>query len=76
MRSAILLLLIMICFDATAGVYRQHAYSLYGQPRYAENFEHLEYVNPNAPKGGASCALWDQAHLIPSIRIPSKAQAR
>ena len=52
MRSAILLLLIMICFDATAGVYRQHAYSLYGQPHYAENFEHLEYVNPNALKGG------------------------
>ncbi|MFN7709602.1 MAG: extracellular solute-binding protein [Holosporales bacterium] len=29
-----------------------HAIVRYGEPRYAADFKHLEYVNPNAPKGG------------------------
>ena len=37
---------------AWATLYRQHGYSLYGQPKYPANFEHLDYVNPDAPKGG------------------------
>jgi microcin C transport system substrate-binding protein len=28
------------------------ALALYGKPKYAENFTHFEYANPNAPKGG------------------------
>ena len=45
-------LLLLIWSDAQAAVYRQHAYSLYGEPRYPANFQHLDYVNPDAPKGG------------------------
>ncbi|WP_081622166.1 extracellular solute-binding protein [Endozoicomonas elysicola] len=30
----------------------QHAISLYGQPKYSENFQFFDYVNPRAPKGG------------------------
>ena len=30
----------------------QHAISLHGTPKYAPDFEHLDYVNPDAPKGG------------------------
>lgn len=31
----------------------KHAITLYEeQPRYGENFQHFDYVNPNAPKGG------------------------
>ena len=29
-----------------------HALSLIGEPKYGPNFEHLDYVNPDAPKGG------------------------
>src|SRR5262249_29833435 len=31
-----------------------HASSLIGKPRYAAGFAHFDYVNPNAPKGGAA----------------------
>ena len=30
----------------------RHAASLTGEPRYPEGFEHFDYVNPDAPKGG------------------------
>ncbi|MEQ8480612.1 MAG: extracellular solute-binding protein [Hoeflea sp.] len=30
----------------------RHATALVGEPKYAEGFERLDYVNPNAPKGG------------------------
>ncbi|UUC95698.1 extracellular solute-binding protein [Comamonas sp. C11] len=29
-----------------------HGYALWGQPRYAVDFKHFDYVNPQAPKGG------------------------
>ncbi len=31
----------------------QHALSLYGTPKYPATFQHFDYVNPDAPKGGA-----------------------
>ena len=51
-RSLVLTLLLATALPSWATLYRQHGYSLYGQPRYPENFEHLDYVNPDAPKGG------------------------
>ena len=33
--------------DASTGI------ALYGTPKYPENFQHFDYVNPDAPKGGA-----------------------
>ena len=29
-----------------------HAMAMHGQPKYGPYFEHFDYVNPNAPKGG------------------------
>jgi microcin C transport system substrate-binding protein len=29
-----------------------HAFTLEGEPKYPEDFEHFDYVNPDAPKGG------------------------
>ena len=29
-----------------------HAYAAYGEPKYATGFDHFEYANPLAPKGG------------------------
>ena len=37
---------------ADGHVIRSHGYSYFGGMKYSADFEHLEYVNPNAPKGG------------------------
>ena len=29
-----------------------HGIAMHGTPKYAGDFENLDYVNPNAPKGG------------------------
>lgn len=36
----------------SAGSEALHAVSLHGTPKYPEGFTHVDYVNPNAPKGG------------------------
>ena len=33
-------------------VYRTHALTLYGDPKYPGDFTHFDYVNPDAPKAG------------------------
>ena len=38
--------------DAVLGVWT-HAYASFGQPKYPRGFAHFDYVNPDAPKGGA-----------------------
>ncbi|HEY4319262.1 MAG TPA: extracellular solute-binding protein [Herbaspirillum sp.] len=32
--------------------FADHAFSLYGTPKYPPGFTHFDYVNPDAPKGG------------------------
>jgi microcin C transport system substrate-binding protein len=32
---------------------RGHAVSIFGEPKYGPDFEHFEYADPNAPKGGS-----------------------
>lgn len=48
------------------GVIITHAISLRTEPKYSENFEHFEYVNPKAPKGGtivlAATGTYDSFH--------------
>lgn len=36
----------------SAGVKIAHAMSLVGEPKYGPDFQHVDYVNPNAPRGG------------------------
>ena len=38
---------------AAADGQESHALSMYGDIKYNPNFTHFDYVNPNAPKGGA-----------------------
>ena len=33
-------------------VYRGHGLAMHGTLKYTSNFQHFDYVNPNAPKGG------------------------
>ena len=38
---------------------KSHGYSFFGDLRYPADFKHLDYVNPDAPKGG-QMAQWSQ----------------
>jgi microcin C transport system substrate-binding protein len=33
-------------------IYRAHAIAMHGRPKYDGEFEHFDYINPDAPKGG------------------------
>lgn len=33
-------------------VHRAHAIAMHGEPKFPQGFEHFDYVNPEAPKGG------------------------
>ena len=35
-----------------------HALSTFGVPKYGPDFEHLDYVNPDAPQGGEMSFAW------------------
>jgi microcin C transport system substrate-binding protein len=54
-RAAPLAVLAILALSSAAlaaeGEWR-HGLSLMGTPRYAPDFKHFDYVNPNAPKGG------------------------
>ncbi|SHI77166.1 microcin C transport system substrate-binding protein [Wenxinia saemankumensis] len=45
--------------DADEAVTESHGYTNFGELRYPADFEHLDYVNPDAPKGG-EIATWAQ----------------
>lgn len=64
MTARRLFLLLLICFCAvpfsvsaeeadTQQVYHLHALAMHGAPKYGPDFKHLDYANPDAPKGGA-----------------------
>jgi len=46
-------LLSLLCMATLAEAAPRHALTLYDEkPKYPANFQHFEYVNPEAPKGG------------------------
>ena len=50
------------------------SYSLYGQPKYKEGFQHFAYVNPNAPKKGiisTQCRSFDSFNQLIPFGIPA-----
>lgn len=57
-------------------IYHKTIFSLLGEPKYPDNFEHLEYVNPNAPKGGiiklAEIGSFDNFNRYASRGAPEK----
>ena len=63
MRTALLrhagaAMLALLAADALAGTVKvSHGVSVFGDLKYAADFAHLDYVNPNAPKGG-TLRLW------------------
>ncbi len=48
MRSLVFLLLSLLSFNSWSA----HGYALWGNMKYQPGFDHFDYVNPQAPKGG------------------------
>ena len=73
-RSTLLLAscLIVSCLGTVRAVASdieyQHAYAFLSAPKYPEDFEHFDYVNPDAPVGGRlrvpSQGTWDNLNPI------------
>lgn len=52
-RLAVVLCLLLLAVDTHLQAEPRHALTVYGEaPRYAADFQHFDYVNPQAPKGG------------------------
>ena len=45
-------LCVSICSPSFADINLSHAIAMHGESKYSEDFEHVEYANPNAEKGG------------------------
>jgi microcin C transport system substrate-binding protein len=43
--------------QAQNNIIKSHGYSFFGELKYPADFEHLDYVNPDAPKGG-EISVW------------------
>lgn len=56
-----------VCFVYAAEY--KHGYAFLAEPSYPPNFQHLHYVNPNAPKGGMiripQMGNWDSFNPVP-----------
>lgn len=49
----LLLFIALFTFGVQAQAIKEsYAFAVLGEPRYAFNFNHFDYVNPAAPKGG------------------------
>ena len=48
----VFLFCLFLSFSAQAQISYQKSFSVYGSPKYADNFRCFDYVNPQAPKGG------------------------
>ena len=55
MKNLLILILSVFLFllpFKLASAEKVHGIAMHGTPKYSSNFTHLDYVNPNAPKGG------------------------
>lgn len=50
---AIALFTVLASSAGATEIYRGHGMAMHGDVRYPPGFRHFDYVNPNAPKGGA-----------------------
>ena len=45
-------IIILFCFPSFSEINVSHAIAMHGEPKYKKDFKHVNYVNPNAFKGG------------------------
>lgn len=73
------ILFISVAAALSAEVIVTHALSLHGEPKYPADFQHFDYVNPDAPQGGTlrlhSIGTFDNFHRF-ALRGVSAAASR
>ena len=52
-RIVVLIVALISGFSQAQTIKESDAFAVIGEPKYAINFDHYDYVNPAAPKGGA-----------------------
>ncbi|MBA1148388.1 ABC transporter substrate-binding protein [Ectothiorhodospiraceae bacterium WFHF3C12] len=52
MRISVCLAAVLLTLALSSANAAEHGLAMYGEPRYGPGFEHFDYVNPQAPKGG------------------------
>lgn len=52
-RMIVLLMAMMSGLSQAQTIKESYAFAVIGEPKYAINFDHYDYVNPAAPKGGS-----------------------
>ena len=52
-RIVVLMVALMSGFSQAQTIKESDAFAVIGEPKYAINFDHYDYVNSAAPKGGA-----------------------
>lgn len=55
--AAFLVAAVASALSGAAGAEPRHGLSIFGDLKYAADFKHFEYVNPNAPKGGRASQI-------------------
>lgn len=50
--GGLLMVLLMTTSASAEPAEPRHAIAMYGEPKYGPDFQHFDYVNPDAPKGG------------------------
>ena len=51
-RHLLIVTLFFTFFTSASFAEKTHGIAMHGKPKYEESFTHLDYVNPDAPKGG------------------------
>ena len=51
-KKIIFAVFLSFSFNIYADITISHAIAMHGNPKYSNNFLHVDYVNPNAYKGG------------------------
>ena len=52
LKNILIILFISISFPSFAEINISHAIAMHGEPKYKKDFAYVDYVNPNAYKGG------------------------
>ena len=52
LKHFLTLILFLTFFSSASFAEKSHGIAMHGKPKYEEGFTHLDYVNPDAPKGG------------------------
>ena len=80
MRVVLMLLALVSLSSQAQTIKESTAFAVIGEPKYAVNFTHYDYVNPAAPKGGnvtlSATGTFDNFNRHAAQRVPNPFMTR